>query len=463
MVIVVIIFISLLLFKNSFSVYFFQDDWFLLSISKVRSLGDFLHFFIPRSDVQFYRPLSGEIFYFLGKVLFGLNPFGFHLITWIFFVLNVCLIWKLSRKFINSKLLQLFLVFLYATSAIHNNSLFWLANFSYIFSGFWYFLGFLVFLKKDLSRINPWLVIVYILGLLSNEFMLTFPLMLVIYGLLFAQKQIKKNISTVVILVVITLLYLAIRLFIFKPDYGSYKFVFDKSILSSYRWFFLFFLNWPETMKDQMISWYRVSSRFLETFTREFYLFMLNLGVVTTVVVLLPFIYAMKNKKYLLFIRSSGRKIFFALFWYIINLLPIIFIPSHISPHQGTIAIFGFMLLLIISLESFQKSVPDNLFRLIIIVFGISWIVSSIFSIELNDRVHWIKRRSELARYWITKTKNVFPTLPKRTFIQIPTEDKEVIVALRDGWGIQNVYSDDDLSVIFSTASATMKEIRVVR
>lgn len=456
MILILIVLTALFLFKYSFSIYFFQDDWFLLSISKIKTIGEFLHFFIPRSDVQFYRPLSGEIFYFVGRTIFGLNPLGFHLIVWLFFILNIFLIWKLARKFIYSKSLQLFFVFLYASSGIHYNSLYWLANFSYVLVSFWYFLGILMFINNKIN--NLWLAVIFILGFFSNEFMLTFLLMILFYILLFAKNQVKRYTSLLGMLCFITLFYLSIRLFIFKPDYGTYEFVFDKSILSSFRWFLLFSLNWPETMKDQMVSWYKVNPRFLATFPREYYLFVLNFMIFASMAVVFPIIAVVKNHKYLKAVQKYQRTIKFGIYWFIVNLLPIIFIPSHISPHQGTIALFGFLLVFAVLLDNISDLLPGFFSKTILTVLCISWLVSSSTSISLNDRVHWIKRRSELARFWTNKIKLVYPIQPKDVTIQIPTEDKEVIVSLNDGKAIKELYKNDDIKVIFSTSSSLLKE-----
>lgn len=463
MIVAAIIFFTLLLFKNSFFTYFFQDDWFLLAISKIKAVGDFLHFFIPRFDVQFYRPLSHEIFYFIGQHLFGLNPLGFHAVAWIFFIANIILVWKLSKIFLADKKLSLLFAFLYATSAIHYNSLFWIINFSYILVGFWYFAGFLIFVKSGNSgRTNFLLNVIFILGLLSNEFMITFPAILFIYILLFKSRHLRKYFPLLTGLVVIVLFYLFVRLFIFKPSYGTYQFVFNKSVISSYRFFVLFFLNWPETMKDQMITFYRVNGRFLQTFSSEFYIFLTNLALFAIVFILLPVISFIANAKYKLFIFKKYKELFFALLWFLINLLPIIFIPSHISPHQGTIAFWGFLLLFFVMFDGALRYLNKYLSVILIISIIISWVVSSYTAIILNDKIHWIKRRSDLAYQWVKRTKTAFPTLPQKSTIQIPADDTETRVALFDGWGIREIYNDESLNVILSTESSKFKEVKVV-
>lgn len=463
MIIIPIILLSLLLFRNSFSIYFFQDDWFALSISKINSLADFFHFFIPRPDVQFYRPLSVEIFYSASRGIFNLNPLGFHAIVWLFFIINIFLVYKLTQKFLDSRKMQLLFTFLYALSSIHYASLFWLANFSYILSGFWYFLGFIFFLEKDNSaRKNVLLAGVFILGLLSNEFMITFPVMIFIYTLLFRSKDWRQFIRLVVILFSILIFYGLIRFFIFKPHFDTYQIVFDKNVISSYRWFFLFFLNWPETMKDQMLNFYKINPRFLQSFSSEFYIFLTNLLVFVGIFIFLPIVKLIRSVQYRIFILKNREKILFALLWFIINLLPIIFIPGHIYPHHGTIALFGFLALFLILFSGYKQYLNRYLYGFTIALLIISWVISSFMTVSLNDKIHWINWRSDKARMWVQRTKSAFPSVPPESFIQIPTEESEDKIALADGRAIKELYGDDSLNIIFATASSTREEIMVV-
>src|SRR3989338_10640602 len=70
--------LSLFLFYPSLNYYFFQDDWFVLNWVKT---GDFLSFFKFRVDTIYWRPLSMQLFFWIGKSIFGLNPIGYHLIS----------------------------------------------------------------------------------------------------------------------------------------------------------------------------------------------------------------------------------------------------------------------------------------------------------------------------------------------------------------------------------------------
>src|SRR3989344_6564769 len=69
--------VAVLLYLPAINGYFFQDDWFTLKISNAENINSFLGFFVPRSDVIYYRPLGMQIPFFLLSSLFGINPIPF--------------------------------------------------------------------------------------------------------------------------------------------------------------------------------------------------------------------------------------------------------------------------------------------------------------------------------------------------------------------------------------------------
>lgn len=450
---ILLLILSFYVFKDSFSIFFFQDDFFVLAASNIKNISGFINFFIPRSDVQFYRPLSHEIFFFFGRVLFHLNPAGFHTTAYIFYILNTLLVYMIAKKFLKSEIIILTLVICYAISAVHYNSLFWIVNFSYIEVTLFFLLGFAVVLSgiKTLSK-TALILIVYTMGLLSNEFMITFPLILLLYIFVIKRKELRNFIFILFLISCVSFVYLVLRFILFKPNFGSYQFIFDKSLISSYRWFTLFFFNWPETMKDHMITFYKVSPGFLKSFSREYYLFVVNLIIPILLCIIFPLILIIREKKLEKFIRSKIRIISFFILWFFVTLGPIIFIPSHISPHQGSIALFGFLMLLLIPLDFMNRK---NLNLAVMIILLLIWFVGTIVTVNFNNKYHWIARRSNIARYWIAKANNNFKTLPDSAVLIIQDEDKEVKVALSDGRAFE-VYYNDSVKTIFSTDSAIL-------
>ena len=78
--------LSLVFFYPVFGLYFAQDDFFHLKMSRVGGLGEFFSFFAFKSDYgyTFYRPLTTQVYNFLVSGIFGLEPFFFHLVAFIF-------------------------------------------------------------------------------------------------------------------------------------------------------------------------------------------------------------------------------------------------------------------------------------------------------------------------------------------------------------------------------------------
>lgn len=426
-VLFLIIILSLFLYRNSLNIYFFQDDFFMLSITHPNNLSDIASFFIPRSDVQFYRPLSHELFYFLGRSFLDWNPFLFHLAIFAVFIGVIALFYKLGRYFLNHQPIRLFSSFLFATSAIHYNSLNWIVNFSYILVAFFFFLGLILYFDK---RPTYQIILVYILGLLSNEFMIVFPIIICLY-------KFKKSLFS--IFFTITAIYSFNRFILFPPQIGSYNYTIGKEILSSYRFFFLFFLNFPETIKDQMLSLLKIKEEFIQSFRWELAIFFINF-----VLILLIFTLPLFQSK-----RIISKKFIFLFLFFIITLLPIVGIPAHTSPHQGTIAFAGFLLFILLPLDTIWPKIP-RVRAIMVIISGIIWIYSSFLNINLNDRIHWIKRRSDIVKDWISKIDKKRNIIIANSILIIGTDDKETKVALKDGEGIREYVQLPNITVKFS-------------
>ena len=119
---------SLYLYKNSFSAYFFQDDWFTFSISKASNLKEFIRFFIPRTDVIYYRPLGMQVMFYFMKSIFGLNYIWYHLIIVFTHIFNIILVYYLFKLILNNYFTALLISFMYAISTIHFIPFYWFST-----------------------------------------------------------------------------------------------------------------------------------------------------------------------------------------------------------------------------------------------------------------------------------------------------------------------------------------------
>ena len=123
--------LNLLLFYPTFSIFFAADDFYVLNKVQVGNIVEFLKLFLPIKEVVYYRPLGIQFYFFITQKIFGLNPFIFHTISFIFHFLNTFLIYKIVRKLSKNEIIAYLTCFFWATSAIHYLSLAWIVNFSY--------------------------------------------------------------------------------------------------------------------------------------------------------------------------------------------------------------------------------------------------------------------------------------------------------------------------------------------
>jgi hypothetical protein len=323
----------------------------------VRNIFDILKFFIPRTDVQFYRPVGAELLFFVLRAIFGWNPVYYHFFVWIFFSFTIVLVFKITSKLTKSNRVSLIVSLYYSTSAVHYNSLSWLSNSAYIIGTVLFFLFIYLLLQaKSQTRL---VVISYILGLLTFEFAIVLP------GILFLGHKLKifnifNSKSLYLYLFIVSFAYCFIRFVAFPPDVSSYHFEFNKSIISTYRFFILFLLNWPETIKDNMLKFWLIRPSFVELFRAN-----VNVWLLNTIIFFIVGIYSL-----VYILKTQLKKFIFLSLWAIGGLLPIVFVPSHIAPHYGSISLLPFLILIFYLLTKKLKSL--FFYILMVTIIGIT-------------------------------------------------------------------------------------------
>lgn len=448
-IIALIILYNILLFHRQFQVFFFQDDFLILSTVRVESVSDFFRLFLPRPDVQFYRPLSVDVFFYIAGMLFGLHPAGFHAVVFLVFIICVLLFYHTSRHFFSSGKIRLFMLFFLASSSVSYDFLYAVNNFSYV-SGFLMFILLTEYSRNNSSVRNPYILpVLYIAGLMTSEFILTFPLVLFLSDNL-CVRTCKIQVRRYLPYILITSAYLFFRMVIFPPDTSGYPLKFGKETALSLRWYFLFFLNWAETMKDQMVKWYAVRTDFFRENAILYISYICNFIFFLMLVIILPLAKITKTVGGKMHHVPMMKLLFFS-GWMLITLLPIVFVPSQATPHRGILSFAGFLFLLFTILEysilaSRSKSI---LTYLPIVTWGIVWATAAVFTVCLNDRVHWVYRRSMLSQRWISGITGKYPALPAHAVFYLPDENSELIHALGNQWGLKAVYGDSSIKTVY--------------
>lgn len=219
-----------ILYRDSFTSAFFQDDKILLGLANSNNLFTI----IPNFP---YRPISQALFYRISYLVFGLNPLGYHLVLFAFFVGSLILIFQLAKFFLHDENKSLVTVFFYAFNISIFANFYWIATSYFTIGAFFFFLTCYFYIKG-----KPLLTAVsFALALGSNEIALVLPIIFLAINWL--EKSWPKW-SWFFLISLPVLLWL--RILIGLPQANDYSLVFDSRIIASLRWYLIRALNLPE-------------------------------------------------------------------------------------------------------------------------------------------------------------------------------------------------------------------------
>lgn len=305
-------FLTALLYYDSFSSPFFQDDKLHFSLMHQGSLWD------PVKDFPYYRPIPIKIFYSVGFFLGGYNPLPYHMVLFAAFLICLKTIFSLVKKLTNETLTGLKTTFFYATN-ISLFGVFYLLPASYVVLGAMFiFLAIRTYLVPGIKG--------FLLTLLFN--FLAFgssELSFVIPGLMFSvdfyQKKFQKA-RLVFFMLLSVIAFFVRKIIVGLPSNPDYQMKFGLTTISSIKWYLFRAINLPEGVKRDIGSTFWIVS----------VIFLLVLALAT--------IGCLKSK------RLNPRLIVFSGMWFIAGGLPYYLLPNHLSCIYIMVALFGPMLLL---------------------------------------------------------------------------------------------------------------------
>lgn len=183
--------VFLYIYRGAFRGFFVQDDFGWLFESRFQTFWDYLHSFFRFNNARSYRPLSQETFFLVFQKIFGLRPFAFHGMSVACHLIATILAYRLLRKFA-SPIPSLAGTLFFAVHTAHFRSIYWIAAVPEPMALVFYLLAVLCFVQFDRSGkklFYCWSVGAMGLGMLSKESILTVPLVLAAYALLFARNR----------------------------------------------------------------------------------------------------------------------------------------------------------------------------------------------------------------------------------------------------------------------------------
>lgn len=365
--------ISITFFLIALSVFFTNDDFFFLKISRVETLSDFVNFFDPRKGPEgfgVYRPLTTQLYYSISRNLFASRHEILRIMSLAGLFSVSYLVYKLSEKLTNSSTSAGISVFLYLVSATHYAHLFYSAAFQELGLAFFVLAGCLSLWRK------PYLsVLFYILSLMSKETAITYPLLVILlyYFNKSARKQIgntKKLIFLICAHALVFLVYAYFRFFYYGFASGdSYLWEFSPKILNTFFWYLLWSFNLPEMWVDFIGPGLRVNPNLFKFWAREtiviFGLFVWFLS---------PIVFAFKKIQFKLLLFSG--------LWFAITLGPLLFLPWHKFTFYLTLPLVAFTIFMGEILSRFKHK------NLVLVV----WVLLSLSTFVLTHKTNWISQ-----------------------------------------------------------------------
>lgn len=351
--ILIIFAITFALYFNSFKVPFvFDDEHMIVGNSLIKSIGKLPSLFTSGDITSvpiakgMYRPilmLSFAFNYFFGR----LNPLGYHIINIMLHFLNATMLFLLLRFLLRKgSFWPAFLSsLLFVAHPVNSEAVIYISCRSTLMFSFFFLVGVFVYTRDNLGTYdNKYLLVclAFILGLLTKETMIVFPLVLMGYDLLFRRDIIRGFrgfLKLYLPLILISIFYLALRQY-FMGAIGSvklsrsiYQNILTQSVVSIF-YLKIFFLPFNLCIG----RFFHISKSFFEPAVVQSTLTILALASLAI----------SSCKKFPLFS--------FAILWYFLNLLPKFIATLNLMAveHQLYLPAVGiFMVLAIIFKEGF--------------------------------------------------------------------------------------------------------------
>lgn len=445
-----LIFISstLILFFPVLHYYFFQDDWFHLVLGDAKNVKEFINFFIFRTDIIAWRPVSKQVFFFLIINVFHSNSFVPHIIIFLFHLFNVFIIYKIVKKVLNNNLNALVTAFLYATAAFHFTTLAWISAGELTIGTFFYLAASLILLNYfSTKNVSLYLIAIlaFILCLCSTEFGVTWPLFIAL--LLFLDHKSKSRLinylKPLLIPVLLILVYLSLRLLIYKaPVSDSYEISFGLNVIKNFIWYNIWLLNVPEDVRAHIRFLPFVISKDFINAGRE-YIFIISIPLLIFLALVL--------RRFVSFFSKNILNLFLSTFAFLfLSLLPVLVFPNHISAHYLLIPSIGGYIFLGYIISKDHKQSSDKQHQLFVFLTCCCWFLLSFSSLALTKKINWIPGEQSLSKNLTKTIQKKYPYLPNHSTLLIYDSDLRIQHALMDQYALQVIFKDKTLKTIYT-------------
>ena len=431
----------LVVYGKLFLLSFFQDDFFVLRMTKDVAWTELWRFFHINPHVVYYRPISMPLFFYTLQSLFGLEPLAFRIVAFSTHVLNGMLVWMLLFLFSRRLLISWLGAFFYLTATLHFISLAWISEYSVILGATITLLTMLTFFRSERMSFLP--ILLFQLGLFIHEIVIVTPAVLFMYTLLWRFRCMKDLMVRFTPFVLVCGVYLWLRFLLFPPPLtGTYIQSVSPEILKTLFWYVSWIFQIPEEFRSQTLHLFPFELNAL--FVSEFFgfvffafvfllLFIAFFFVAPMVVLLLK---GIKVKQ-----KEGAKILLFGASWFLLAIGPFLTIPNHAYPLYASVASIGLLLLVTCLISLYLEHIQRS-FRwkgLGIWMTAVCWIVASILSTRLTMYTHWTVQVGSRSERVLAPFVRLRPSLPDGSVVVLP-KDTQLQNALLGQAAFQVVY-----------------------
>ncbi|MDP8265040.1 MAG: tetratricopeptide repeat protein [Candidatus Aceula lacicola] len=219
-----------LIFGNAlFNDYSYDDHYLILDNHYIRDLGNLKDFLLTDVAVMtpiekpsgYYRPVS-MIFLVLNYKLWGLNAFGFHLMSVIIHFLNCFLVFLIIKQIAKNFFVPFLSSLIFAVHPIHVEAVAPIFNYMGILASFLALFSFWAFIKSDSMRKMKYIIlsaILFLLSVFSKEEAIILPGIFALYDFYFCSSysvsRILKKWKLYLFLITPAVFYILLRFLVF--------------------------------------------------------------------------------------------------------------------------------------------------------------------------------------------------------------------------------------------------------
>ena len=452
-----------IIFSPGFSTYFHQDDFLHLEQSQTprQLIGAFNLF--SKGEFPFYRPIPTQLDFCLGQRIFSLNPFGYHVINFIVFFINIILVYILVSKIVKNKTVGSIASLFFAINSTHFPPLYspaYVHELLYVFFGLLVVTFYLSYLSSNKLYYYFYSLICFVLALMTKETAVILPGILFLCNILLTQKNsLKELIKRLLPFAAILFIYLFGHVFYYGlAQNTSYQVIIGKQNLNILFWYFLWALSVPNILIDFIGPGLKINPVFFAIGNWRSYLF------ITLIPILLSILFFLILRTFQLNNKLLRKYIILGIGWFVIGLIPLIIFPLHKLATEQAFSLVGLSLILGVSV---YFNLPRH--KYFALLFSILFLIMATNSIILARKTHWIVRSANQAKNTIDYIQTRVPFLKdsdiiyfKNGEVKLPTygSSKQIYYALGNGVGLKIIFAKPNLRLYFEDINILPKKLK---